>query len=80
MEKWYEVAVSYKLGHGTETIETFDTLKGAKNYINNCDALEREYVDFVFIDRWYSEDGDSSYKDYDFDPIIKNRRINNEKK
>ena len=70
MEKWYEVAVSYKLGHGTETIATFDTLEEAKDYTNNCDALEREYVDFVFIDKWYSKDGDNAYKDRTFTPII----------
>ena len=56
MNEWYEVAVSYKLGNGTETIATFDTLKEAKLYADNCDALEREYVDFLFIDKWYSED------------------------
>ena len=56
MTEWYEVAVSYKMGHGTETIETFDTLKEAKEYAENCDALERDYVDFLFIDKWYSED------------------------
>ena len=57
MEKWYEVAVSYKMGHGTETIAIFDTLKEAKLYAENCDALEREYVEFAFIDKWYAEDG-----------------------
>ena len=59
MKKWYEVAVSYKMGHGTETIATFDTLKEAKLYSENCDALEREYVDFLFIDQWYSEDDEN---------------------
>ena len=70
MEKWYEVAVSYKLGHGTETIATFDTLKEAKDYTNNCDALEREYVEFVFIDRWEAESGGSAWEDETFTPII----------
>ena len=59
MNEWYEVAVSYKLGHGTETIATFDTLKEAREYADNCDALEREYVDFLLIDKWYSEDDEN---------------------
>ena len=59
MEKWYEVAVSYTDDGGTETIATFDTLKEAKEYAENCDALEREYVDFLFIDKWYSEDDEN---------------------
>ena len=56
MNEWYEVAVSYIDGNYTETIATFDTLKEAKLYADNCDALEREYVDFLFIDKWYTED------------------------
>jgi len=59
MNEWYEVAVSYKMGHGTETIATFDTLKEAKLYTDNCDALEIENVDFLFIDQWYSEDDEN---------------------
>jgi len=76
MEKWYEVAVSYVDDCGTETIEWFYKLKEAKEYTNNCDALERKYVDFVFIDKWYSKDGDNAYKDRTFTPIIYKERNN----
>ena len=71
MEKCYEEAVSYVDDCGTETISTFDKLKDAKQYIAEENILSWDSVDFVFIDRWYSKDEDSVYKDYDFDPIIK---------
>lgn len=59
MTEWYEVAVSYKDDHGTETIATFDTLKKAKEYAKNHNDLSESFmelweeVDFIFIDRWY---------------------------
>ena len=53
MKKWYEIRASYdKLGHKTKTIATFDTLREAKNYAKNCNALKREFIDFLFIDKW----------------------------
>ena len=59
MKEWYEVAISYKMGYETETIAQFDTLEQAKVYADNCDALEIENVDFLFIDQWYSEDDEN---------------------
>ena len=78
MNEWYEVAVSYKMGHGTETIATFDTLKEAKLYADNCDALEREYVDFLFIDKWYSEDDYENVMVSDKPAIIINKGEKND--
>ena len=61
MKKWYEITVakwdymrtSYdKLGHKTKTIATFDTLREAKNYAKNCDALKEGSIEFLFIDKW----------------------------
>ena len=69
MEKWYELAVSWIDG-GTETIATFDTLKKAKLYAEDCNALKGEYVEFVFIDKWYAEEGGSAWEDKTFKPII----------
>ena len=83
MEKWYEVAVSYKDDHGTETIATFDTLKEAKQYADKPQQIKKEIwskeiqpysiweeVDFIFIDKWYAEDGGSAWREDNFDAII----------
>ena len=61
-DEWYEVAVSYKDNHGTETISTFDKLKDAKEYAKNPNDFSESFmelweeVDFIFIDKWYTED------------------------
>ena len=75
MEKWYEVAVSYVDDGNTETIATFDTLEKAKKYaLNPYDLKELttdgDVVNFIFIDKWYAEEGGSAFKDYSFDAII----------
>ena len=75
MGKWYEVAVSYVDNCGTETIATFDTLKEAKLYAEDCNDLNDEGVDFVFIDKWYAEEGGSAFKEDSFKAIIYKERL-----
>ena len=70
--EWYEIAVSYTDDGGTESIESKDTLEEAIAYAKNCDALEREYVDSLFIDKWYSEDGENAIR-YDEPAVIINK-------
>ena len=78
MKEWYEVAISYKMGYETETIAQFDTLEQAKVYADNCDALKREYVDFLFIDKWYSEDDYENVMVSDKPAIIINKGEKND--
>ena len=51
--EWYEIAVSYTDDGGTETIESKYTLEEAIAYAKNCDELNWDEVEFMFIDRWY---------------------------
>ena len=71
---WYEIAFSYKNDGGTETIETSDTLEGAKVIVDDLFGMKRastlKDVDIVFIDRWYCENDGSGGKDRSFEPII----------
>jgi hypothetical protein len=73
MEKWYEVAVSYGDDGSTEKIAAFDTLEDAKNYASSDDGkslISESHVNFIFIDKWYEEEGGSIFREDSFDAII----------
>ena len=69
--EWYEIAVSYTDDGGTESIESKDTLEEALKFANSTDRIKDDDVEFIFIDKWYSEDGEYAYReDDDFKVII----------
>lgn len=75
---WFEIAVSYTDEGGTETIESKDSLEDAIVYAESCDELKWDYVDFVFIDKWYydiSKYGDENLR-YNEPAIIINKETN----
>ena len=88
LQAYYDVAVTWKDGHGTETIASFETLKQAKKFMNDDAEIKSElqnsestdmfeFIENVFIDRSFS-DSIQEYRDNTFDAII--RTINNQDK
>ena len=55
------------------TIESTDTLEEAKEYAGNYDFSAEPDVDFVFIDKWIMEGGESR-KDTSFEAIVTNHQ------
>ena len=75
--EWYEIAVSYTDDGGTETIESKNTLEEAISHAKNCDELNWDEVEFMFIDRWYydiDKYGDENHR-YDEPAVIINKEI-----
>ena len=77
LQAYYDVAVTWKDGHGTETIASFETLKQAEKFMNDDAEIESElqpdmfqYVENVFIDRSFS-DSIQDYHDDTFKAIIR---------
>ena len=88
LQAYYDVAVTWKDGHGTETIASFETLKQAEKFMNDDAEIKSElqnsestdmfeFIENVFIDRSFS-DSIQEYRDNTFDAII--RTINNQDK
>ena len=71
-EEWYEVAVSYTDNGGTETIHSTDHKWSAVTYAREYSKTKDEGIDFVFIDKWYTEVDNHPHpiKDNSFNAII----------
>ena len=81
LQAYYDVAVTWKDGHGTETIASFDRLEQAKKFMNDDAEIKSElqnsestdmfeFIENVFIDKSFS-DSIQEYRDNTFDAIIR---------
>ena len=82
LREWYDVAVSWchdeEKFRETETISFFDNLEDAIEFMNDDKQIESELyknwqndVENLFIDRWLDDSIQTTYKDREFNPIIR---------